>query len=266
MGNQNIRNYAEIQYNTPNLLNDRINLWEFGLNPQSLTKWIFSHLKLKEHEQILELGCGTGKLWADNYTQVPNTCKIVLSDFSERMLDNARMNLKGIDLNIKFENINAEKIPYPEHTFDLIVACHMLYHVPDLSKALAEISRALKPNGRFISTTVSVQHLAELNSFLSRFNLHRRDRQKDFNEFYLEKGKEILEPYFSNIKCYEYVNPVEIYEVTPLLTYIKSMFPKEKYPDFQLKEADIQNAIQSIIDTDKKFTITGISGLFRAGK
>ncbi len=264
MGNRYIRNYAKIQYNTPNLLNDRINLWKFGLNPQSLTKWIFSHLKLKEHEQILELGCGTGKLWADNYTQVPNTCKIVLSDFSERMLDNARMNLKGIDLNIKFENINAEKIPYPEHTFDLIVACHMLYHVPDLSKALSEISRTLKPNGRFISTTVSVQHMAELNSFLSRFNLHKRDRQKYYNEIHIETGREILEPYFSNIFCYEYINPVEIYEVTPLLTYIKSMFPKEKYPDFQLKEADIQNAIQSIIDIDKKFTITGISGLFKA--
>lgn len=266
MGNRHIKNYAKIQYNTPNLLNDRINLWRFGLNPQPLTRWIFSHLQLKEHEEILELGCGTGKLWVDNYTQVPNTCKIILSDFSERMLDDAKMNLREINLNIKFENINAEKIPYPEHTFDLIVADHMLYHVPDLSKALSEISRTLKQDGNFISTTNSVQHMSELDSFLLKFNLHKQDRQKKFSEFHLETGRDIMEPYFSKIDCYEYINPVEIYEVTPLLIYIKSMFPKEKYPDFQLKEADIQNAIQSIIVTDKKFKITGISGLFEAKK
>ena len=192
-----------------------------------------------------------------------NTCRIILSDFSERMLDNARMNLKGIDLNIKFENINAEKIPYPEHTFDLVIASHMLYHISDLSKALAEISRTLKPNGCFISTTTSVQHMAELNSFLSRFNLHRRDRKKNFNEFHRETGREILEPYFSNIDCYEYFNPGEIYELTPLLTYIKSRFPKEKYPDFQLKEADIQNAIRSIIDTDKDLQSREFQGFLK---
>ncbi|MEJ2249809.1 MAG: hypothetical protein P8Y70_06055 [Candidatus Lokiarchaeota archaeon] len=89
-----IKEYAEQQYRTHNNLINRINLWSYGTNPESLQKWIFNKIQLKEHERLLELGCETGKLWLDNFRKVPLNCSIILSDLSKNVLNTAKRNLK----------------------------------------------------------------------------------------------------------------------------------------------------------------------------
>ncbi|MFX0205912.1 MAG: class I SAM-dependent methyltransferase [Candidatus Hodarchaeota archaeon] len=142
-----IKEYAELQYSTPSFLIDRMNLWSYGSNPVPLQKWIFSKLQLQGNEQILELGGGTGQLWLENHHQIPPTCSITLSDFSQEMVKSAKENLKSLNLPMKFEIIDAETIPYGDETFDLVLGCHMLYYVPNIRRALDSISRVLKSGG-----------------------------------------------------------------------------------------------------------------------
>ena len=261
-----VKEYAELQYRTHQNLTNRMNLWSYGSNPESLQKWIFSKIKLQEHERVLELGCGTGQLWLENFRNVPSTCSIVLSDFSEKMLSKAKENVKPLNLPIKFEIIDAEEIPYPNQIFDVVIGCHMLYHIPNIEKALIEINRVLKPSGRFISTTVSQQHMRELKNFLSKFGLYSEEKKKLFSEFRNETGRDVLKPFFAEIEFNEYINHVNISSIDPLMKYIETMFPKEKYPNFQEIKPQVEEAIIKILEKNSQFTIKGISGLFKAKK
>lgn len=262
--NNTIKQYAKQQYKTNENLDKRINLWSYGTNAESLPTWIFNKIKLQENERILELGCGTGQLWLQNFRKIPSNCPIVLSDFSQNMLNAAKKNLANLKLPIKFKIIDAENIPYPNQSFDLVLACHMLYHIPDIDTTLTEINRVIKPNGRFISTTVSRNHIKELKDFLLQFNLDIEMKNEFFSEFRNETGKAILEQFFKEIEFYEYINPVNISSVKPLMKYIESMFQKDYYLQFQEIKPDIEKKLIKIIKKDSVFKMKGISGLFLA--
>ena len=259
-----VKEYAELQYKTHQNLVNRMNLWSYGTNPETLHKWIFTKIQLQEHERVLELGCGTGQLWFENFRNVPSTCSIVLSDFSKNMLNKAKKNLKPLNLPIKFEVINAEKIPYPNQNFDVVLACHMLYHIPNIKRALISINHVLKPGGRFIATTISQNHIQELKNFFSEFELYPEEKINLFSEFRNETGREVLKPFFEEVELYEYINEVNIISVDPLMRYIESMFPKEHFPNFQELKPQVEEAIVKIIKKKSKFKIKGISGLFNA--
>ena len=70
--------------------------------------------------------------------------------------------LRHTDLQFTFEVVDAQLIPYEKHTFNVVIANYMLYHVPDLAKALSEIRRVLQPKGRLYATTVGLNQMAEL--------------------------------------------------------------------------------------------------------
>ena len=267
MSNRNtIKDFAEHQYKTSQNLNDRMNLWSYGSNPETLPKWIFSKINLQEHERVLELGCGTGQLWLENFNVVPSNCSVILSDFSKEMVNKSRSNLQSLNLPIEFEIIDAERISYPDHTFDVVIACHMLYHIPNIQKALKSINRIMKPNSRFIATTVGKRHLQELKDFLSSFGLYSQEKNwsKNFSEFTNETGKEILKSFFSDINFYEYINEVKINSIDPLMKYIESMFSFEDLAIFKRKKIEIKEALINILEKKSEFKITGICGLFEA--
>lgn len=265
MKNKNIiKEFAEQQYKTHQNLENRMKLWSYGSNPESLPKWIFSKIQLQEYEKVLELGCGTGQLWLENFNTIPLTCSIILSDFSEKMIKKAEENLQPYKLPITYEIIDAEKIPYPDKTFDVVVGCHMLYHISNIQKTLKSVKKILKPGGRFIATTNSQVHLRELKDFLSEFDLYSGGRLKFFSEFRNESGREVLKPYFSEIQFYEYNNNVNITSVEVLMKYIESMFLGENFTKFQRKKAEVETAIIKILEEKSFFKITGISGLFKA--
>ncbi len=264
--NKSVKEYAKLQYSSHENLTNRMNLWSYGSNPETLPKWIFSHFKLQGKEKLLELGCGTGQLWLENYKKIPSTCSIVLSDFSQKMLNKAKENLEPLNLPINFKVIDAQKIPYGNQNFDVVIGCHMLYHIPNIDKALVEISRVLKPSGRFISTTVSKNHIKELKNFLSKFGLYSDEKLKLFSEFRNETGNDVLKPFFEEILFNEYLNYVKITSVTPIINYIDSMSLKERYPNYQEIKPQLENAFKKILEKKSKFEITGISGMFIAKK
>jgi len=121
----------------------------FGTNPYRWTSWVFDQIKFPERARVLELGCGNALLWRSNLLRIPNDSHIILSDFSEGMLKDAKNILNAALDKFQFKIINAEQIPYFNGLFDIVIANYMLYHIPDLEKALSEISRVLKTSGTF---------------------------------------------------------------------------------------------------------------------
>ena len=90
----NDRQYLKKQYKDSSNLDARFRIHRlFSVNKYGWHPWIFDHFDLPARCRILELGCGPGYLWLGNLTRTPTGWQIVLSDFSEGMLDEARRNL-----------------------------------------------------------------------------------------------------------------------------------------------------------------------------
>ncbi len=151
------------QYNNAQKLGSRIQLHErFSTNTYDWQRWVFDHFNMPSQGNVLEIGCGPGMLWLKNADRIPELWNITLSDFSAGMLQEAQNNLRNIPHPFTFKVIDAQSIPFEDEHFDMIVANHMLYHVPDRAKALAEIRRILKPGGHFYAATNGKHHMQEM--------------------------------------------------------------------------------------------------------
>jgi ubiquinone/menaquinone biosynthesis C-methylase UbiE len=209
------------QYHTAENINTRVLLHQlYSTNKQGFANWIFEHYALQPNQRILELGCGSGGIWKNR--SIPDGVQMILSDFSEGMLEAAKKNLKGFGF-IEYQVIDAQEIPYDDDTFDIVIANHMLYHVPDIKKALSEIARVLKPDGTFYASTVGLHNMEDLTALLSGF-----DPCIDFalhsiaQAFGLETGKNQLDEFFCTVDLDRYEDSLHITEADPLADYVLS--------------------------------------------
>jgi ubiquinone/menaquinone biosynthesis C-methylase UbiE len=101
------------------------------------------------YETALELGCGTG-FFLLNLMQGGVIKKGSVTDLSPGMVQVALNNARGLGLDVDGRVADAERIPYDDNSFDLVVGHAVLHHIPDLPTAFREVLRVLKPGGRFV--------------------------------------------------------------------------------------------------------------------
>lgn len=212
------------QYRNASNLNARIQLHaRFSSNQYGWMPWVFDHLDLSPDCHILELGCGPGDLWLENFYRLPRGWEIVLSDFSAGMLHQARSNLGHSQRSFEFAIVDAQVIPFPNERFEAVIANHTLHHVPDRAKALSEIERVLKPGGRFYASAVGEAHLGEIQALVNRFDPKLASGYRNAaNPFILENGMAQLSPWFPQATLHRYKDALEVTEVAPLVEYILS--------------------------------------------
>ncbi|GAA3879210.1 class I SAM-dependent methyltransferase [Saccharothrix violaceirubra] len=97
----------------------------------------------------LELGCGTG-FFLLNLMQGGVVDRGSVTDLSPGMVEVATRNAASLGLPVDGRVADAERIPYDDDTFDLVVGHAVLHHIPDVPAALREVLRVLKPGGRFV--------------------------------------------------------------------------------------------------------------------
>ena len=157
------------QYKDASNFKARVQLHKrFSTNRYGWLQWVFDHLNFSPTSQILDVGCGPGTLWLENADRIPQGCRIILSDFSRGMLLDARQNLSVILPHLTYCNMDIQTISFRDSSFDLVIANHMLYHVPDRNKAFSEVYRVLKPDGILFASTTWIPHLQELRELTER--------------------------------------------------------------------------------------------------
>ena len=114
-------------------------------------------------ESVLDIGCGAGvdTIFAAKMTGPAG--KAVGIDLIPEMLKRAEENLKLAEIdNVKFEESSAEKLLFPDESFDVVISNGAFNLVPDKARALEEVFRVLKPGGRLmIADQILIGELAQ---------------------------------------------------------------------------------------------------------
>jgi len=253
------------QYRDSTNLDARVVIHQrFSTNPYGWFNWVFDALtRLPDNARILELGCGPGYMWKECVQWIPAGWNVTLSDLSPGMVDAAWRNLVVTGRNFKFEQIDAQSIPYPDETFDAVIANHMLYHVPDRKQALSEIKRVLKTDGSLFATTVGERHLKEISAWMP-VGTAKVGLTPFSQPFLLENGLEQLQEFFSNIELSRYDDNLRVTEVEPIMAYIRSGIRAVDFSETEF--AQIEKELRHQLERDGEIFITKDSGLFLAQK
>jgi len=210
------------QYRQGDHLDARVQLHKrFSTNPQVYFEWMLDLLKIDQEAKILDVGCGTGELWAANLQRLPAGLQGILLDLSAGMAVSARKNLP-VQAFI-FGCADVQSLPFEDYRFDCVVANYMLYHVPDISSAVRELRRVLKPGGILCAATNGIQHMLELFELMRQFNV-TISKQADFTSRYgLENAPQILGEQFAHVQVVPFVDSLFVTDSSALLNYIHSM-------------------------------------------
>jgi ubiquinone biosynthesis O-methyltransferase len=119
----------------------------------SLAQWHRSALELAPPlagRDVLEVGCGVGDFSIALSCAGANVAGV---DFSPRAIELAQQKARHHDQSIAFQVADAQALPFPDNSFDVLFSCECLEHVPEPRRMLSELHRVLKPGGVLILTT-----------------------------------------------------------------------------------------------------------------
>jgi ubiquinone/menaquinone biosynthesis C-methylase UbiE len=98
---------------------------------------------------VLEVGCGTG-FFLLNLKLAAVINRGYVTDLSPGMVEVAQCNARKLGFGVEGRVADAERIPYDDATFDLVIGHAVLHHIPDVEQTFREVLRVLKPGGRFV--------------------------------------------------------------------------------------------------------------------
>lgn len=254
---------TKYQYRDSGNLEARILIHQlFSIGRQNWHEFIFEQLQITNGMQVLTLGCGNATQWRANQQRFPISTRIILTDLSFGMVEETHSALENV---LPFRQVcqNAQYLAFPGETFDLVTANHMLYHVPDLGQALAEIVRVLKPSGRLMAATNGVGHMQELEDLLHKFDPGYQKEAPMSASFSLENGAQQLREYFGRVEKVLYPSDLWVTDAGLLGDYAFSTPSVQEY--FQPQQrAELSAFFQKQIDREGGIFIRKATGIFLA--
>jgi ubiquinone/menaquinone biosynthesis C-methylase UbiE len=101
------------------------------------------------YERSLEIGAGTG-YFTLNLLRAGVIERATCTDISPGMLATLSANAQRLGLEVETASADAERLPFADASFDLVLGHAVLHHIPDLRRAFAEFARVLAPGGTLL--------------------------------------------------------------------------------------------------------------------
>ena len=250
-------------------IQSRVRLYDYSTGKQTFFQWLAGILPACADKDVLELGAGNGKIWRDLLARWPG-CRLTLTDISEDVLASARAQLEPVeDLTggLTFETVDFNQLPYPDQSFDIVLANHNLYYAQDVNRVIGDIHRVLRPGGMLICSTIGADHLGELVMLLRQYHQDLPwGSERWADRFGLENGAQLLMHHFAHVDQYEYDNNLHVNSVEPVIGYLMKTMKGLLAPWVREHLDVIRPALESRMSERGYIRLTPHSGFFIAYK
>ena len=136
---------------------DFFNNWSYFYNFDPISIWllyiqrkILNQINFKKNATILDVGCGTGR--GLKYLYKKGQRNIFGLDLSPLMIKKAE---KVLENKATLKIASVEKMPFKSNSFDYVLSTEGFHHFPDPDRAIKEMKRVLKKNGRLIISDIN---------------------------------------------------------------------------------------------------------------
>jgi ubiquinone/menaquinone biosynthesis C-methylase UbiE len=104
----------------------------------------FARFRESKGQSVLEIGVGLG---ADHQQFAQSGAMLTGIDLTERAVDHTRCRLQSFGLHSDLSTADAENLPFPDESFDVVYSWGVLHHSPNTQKAIQEVFRVLNWGG-----------------------------------------------------------------------------------------------------------------------
>ena len=231
------------QYKTSTNLKNRANLHAKYAN-RDWFAWVAEELDWNGIHDVLDIGCGAGWFWCSTKGAVPRAVNLTLTDASDHMQKEAYKNVSARDhfQSVASDAADAAALPHPENNFDIAIMMHMMYHVTDPERAINEVARVLRPNGRIAITTNGITNLKSIYEIgCDVFRGTPYDPAAAI--FGPQDAIKILSDQFNDIQLHEFHDTYTVTDTEDIVHYLTS-FPPGNQSDADM----IENARREITE------------------
>lgn len=207
------------QYDTTDRLVTRSSAWRDTPDGRNPKRAALAAILAEKPDAYLEIGCGTGEFAASVREALPGA-HVVATDRSAGMALAAAQH-PGVLSQVA----EAGNLPFDDASFDAVYAGWMLYHVPDLDAALAEVRRVLRPGGVFVAATNGERHLEDL--------LGDAGAQCLIPSFSTESGDQILRRHFDEVSQEDFDTRAEFADHASAQAYLATLSETAELPPFE---------------------------------
>jgi SAM-dependent methyltransferase len=206
---------------------------------------------------VVDVGCGNGR-------------------YSSRLAaDRPDLRVLGLDRSPGMRPpvvADAQRLPVPDASAGAVLAMHMLYHVPDIDRAIAEMARVLRPDGVAIAATNGDGHVREFGTLFAdavrtvRPGATAGPGPDVGRRFRLENAPALLGRRFASVHPVRWETTIRIPEAGPVIGYLDSTRAgrEGRLPPGVTWAATLAAAgtlVTRIIDREGEFAVTSRSGL-----
>ena len=211
--------YLEFQYSRPDRLRIRRETHArfSDKSGDGFLRWVVSRLAAEGGDLVLDAGCGPGIYHP--FLQ-RRGARVVALDYSLGMVRAVLESASEQGLHIQACRARLESLPLTGGSCDRAMANHVLYHVPDIRRALIELRRVLKPGGRVVMATGARDYsrtLQDLHAAAARKLDYEPARPvlARFSPDHLELVREV----FPSVEVFEFEDAFRFPTAEPALRY-----------------------------------------------
>jgi SAM-dependent methyltransferase len=257
-------------YETEEALRIRQETHELYSEPKmDFTEWAIGSVKWQGDEVVLDVGSGPGRYYTALHARYPEIEYYACDLYVGMVQTHPSKNTLAL--------ADAQRLPYPDATFDVVMANHMLFHVPDVERALRELRRVVKPGGLVMATTNSIHTMPEFQALMRRAitllsppgTANVRVPGQHTDPFTLESGTRLFSRHFFAVVRYDLPRSLVFPSAEPALAYLNSTRSVREAELPQGVSWDemmmiVREQIGRLIDHFGELTVNTLSGLLVA--